>query len=221
MIGREYTAITKELAEMDREMWRANEDCVSRQEGMLMKVKSLKEQTQEVLESKARVGDRNLEIAEELEKYQRKVARLGQDLGNLTQFISVKKQFKDQLLLSVKSHESKESSLASLLVQAKSDLLDVQSFYQEFQVRIIKMLIPLSCKLILKKSSEDDYTLELQYANKVESISFHDIDDIADHATKDNRFIISAHNKSKEIVSDQKKKILSRIRELMQRCIKL
>lgn len=186
-----------------------------------MKVKRLKEEIQDVLDNKARVVEKNLEIGEELEKFQRKVARLVQDLSNLTQFISVKKQFKGQLLSSVKSHESKESSLASLLVQAKSDLLDVQSFYQEFQVKIIKILIPLSCKLILKKSSENDYTLELQYANKIDSISFHDIDDISDHATKENRFIISAHNKSKEIISDQKKKILSRIRELMQRCIKL
>jgi hypothetical protein len=104
-------------------------------------------------------------------------------------------------------------------MEAKSALLDAQFFYQEFQVKVIKLMIPISGKLVFKKSEDDEYVLELLYGTKVESILIKDIDDISDHSTKETRFFIKFQDQSKEIMTDQKKIILPRMRELMQRCI--
>lgn len=167
-----------------------------------------------------KIIEKNAEISEELEKIQRKNQRLQQDLNNLNQFIDSKKEVHERLLESVEVHEKNEKKLALMLIEAKSELLDANTFYQEFHVRVLSFLIPFAGKLVFKKNQEDEYVVELMHKGKIDYFSVKDIDDLSEHPCKENRIILSYCGKSREILTDEKHKIVPRLRELMQRCIK-
>lgn len=220
ILYRNYVQYQKKIKEKNSEVQEINEDCSLRQEKLLGKTKKLRDEIAEIVCQKVRIIEKNSEISEELDKLTRKNLRLQQDLDNLTEFIKSKGEIEERLLESVEVHEKNEKNLAKMLIEAKSELLDANTFYQEFQVKVISMMIPFSGKLIFKKDQDDEYVMELIHKGKIESLFVKDIDDLSEHPFKENRIILSFHNKSRDIISEEKHKIVPRLRELMQRCIK-
>jgi len=217
---RDFVQFQKMMREKDRRIQEINEDCCGRQERLLGRSKKVRDEIEEIVFQKVRVIERNAEISEELERLSRKNLRLQQDFDHLIEFIESKGEIEERLVSSVEVHKKNERDLANLLIEAKSELLDANTFYQEFQVKVVSMMIPFSGKLVLKKNQDDEYVMELMHKGKVESFFVKDIDDLSEHPCKENRIILSFHNKSRDIMSEEKYKIVPRLRELMQRCIK-
>ena len=131
-----------------------------------------------------------------------------------------KTELEQQILESVKKHEQLECDLANQLLQCKSELFDAQTFYQQFSIKVVQMMIKSNGKLVLKKNPNGEYVLELQFKGKKEVILLHEIEDICDNPKKENRIILTYQDKTKDIYTEDKERIITRIRELMQRCIR-
>lgn len=170
-----------------------------------------------MIRNKIKFSEKNSELEADISKSLRKSQRTAEDIKSLKDFILKKTQLEDQLTKSVKMHEQLEYNLATELVQCKSELLDAQTFYQQFDIKVIQLMLKSTGKMILKRNNDGDYMAELQYKGKKESFLIRELDNVCEHPTKQNRLILKYKTKNKEIFSEQSERIVNRLRELMQK----
>ena len=156
-----------------------------------------------------------------LQKNQRKNERLAQDLENLKKYIELKVELENRLKVSLKKHEELEIELLRQIQEAKADLFDSKSFFQVFAIRLNCLMMQWQGLLIIKKSENNGFMLEITYKGKVERVLLSQLENIYEHPTKDNRIVIKYKSKTKDIITEQKDKIIQRVRELQLRCSKL
>ena len=203
----------------EREINDSNSDFQQQQSEFYYNTHILKEEFSAVSISKQRVFGRNTELGEEISRITRKNQRISQDSENLKEFIKNKAVLEEKLVESVKSHEANEIDLANQLIQCRNELLDAQIFYQEFHVKIIHLLMKCTAKMAFKRDQSGEYVVELHYKGKKEKFLFREIDSVYEHPTKKTRLVIKYKNKTKEIFSEEIEKIVTRAREIMQRCM--
>jgi hypothetical protein len=180
-------------------------------------LKISQDELQVVCQQKDIVCNRIEEINEELEKVNRRGLRLKQDLENLGGFITSKLEYLDKLVDRVKDHEKSDFLLLQSVQEAKNELFNSRSFYQEFNVKVISLMMPCAGKLIFRKSIENDHLVEVLYKGKAESIPTRMIEDVFEHPIKENRIVIKYNSKTKDIITEEKQRILIRLREILQR----
>lgn len=167
-----------------------------------------------------RIIERNEETTEFLQKAQRKNERLAQDLEHLKEFVELKAELENRLKESLKKHEKLEVDLLRQIQEAKAELFDSKSFSQVFPIRLTCLMMQCQGLLKIRKSENNDFLLELAYKGKVERILLSQLEDICEHPTKENRMVIKYKSKTKDIITEQKHKIMLRLRELQLRCSK-
>lgn len=209
----------KKLIKSDEELKEINHTYTRKNEEIIEQVGILTEEYLEAVKNKTRASEKNAEVEDDINRITRANKRMQQDVDNLKEFIKTKTELENRLIESVKSHEATELSLAKQLLKYKSDLLDANTFHQEFDVKIYSLMIKCKGVLVLKKNNEGEYVIELQYKGKCDTIFVKDVDDVYEHPLKDDRFVLCFKNKSKEILAEEKYRIVTRIRELMQRCL--
>ena len=180
----------------------------------------MREEVATIKKNILRISEKNNSLEEEINRVTRKNLRMTQDSENLKEFIQNKNEQKNRLKESVKTHEQLELNLANQLLQCKSDLLDAQTFYQEFEVKVFHLLMKFKGKLIFKKNPDGEYVAELHYKGKKEVFFVSQIENICEHQTKENKIVLKYKDKTKEIFSLEGEKIVTRTRELMQRCMR-
>ena len=203
----------------EREIKDSNADFLQQQSEIYYSTHIMKEELASVSKNKLRVFEKNEELSEEISRITRKNQRINQDSENLKEFIKNKTVLEEKLMESVKAHEANEIDLANQLMQCRNELLDGQTFYQEFHVKFIHMLMKCNAKIIFKKDQSGEYVTEIHYKGKKESFLFREIDSVYEHPTKNNKLVIKYKNKTKEIFSEEIEKIVTRAREIMQRCM--
>ena len=218
LINREYTQLHTELVQVEVQIKETNEKSVRVQESNLLAVKRLKEDLQVLSQQKEMTSQRTSEIEEELEKVQRISQRIKKDFENLKNFILNKLEVEGKLLESVRVHEKNENELICSVQEAKNDLFNSRSFYQEFQIRVISLMMPCNGKLVFRKTSENEHVVEILYKGKVDSILFRQIEDLFEHPSKENRLVIKYKSKTRDVITEEKQRILQRMREILAKC---
>ncbi|OMJ82772.1 hypothetical protein SteCoe_16419 [Stentor coeruleus] len=210
---------TKKLKKNDEESIEINNTFTKENKRIMKKIDILTEENLEISKNKTRASEKNSEIDEDTNRITRANKRMKQDVDNLKEFIKTKTELENRIIESIKSHEALELNLAKQLLKYKSDLLDANTFHQEFNVKIFSLMIKCQGVLVLKKDNKGEYVIELQYKGKCDTIFVKEVDDVYEHHTKDDRLVLCFRNKSKEILSEEKVRIVTRVRELMQRSL--
>ncbi|OMJ96096.1 hypothetical protein SteCoe_269 [Stentor coeruleus] len=218
-LKQDLEAFNKKLKKNDEELKDINNTYTSKNEEIMKKLDTIAEEYLETAKNITRASEKNTEIEDDLNRITRANKRMQQDVDNLKEFIKTKTELSNRLIESVKSHEAIELSLAKQLLKYKSDLLDANTFHQEFDVKVFSLMIKFKGVLILKKNNEGEYVIEIQYKGKCDTVFVKEVDDVYEHPLKDDRFVLCFKNKTKEIIAEEKLRIVTRIRELMQRCL--
>lgn len=195
-----------------------NEKCAEHQESALSEQKKTKDELENISFQKLRIAEKNEEFSENIEKLRRKNERLAQDLDNLKQFISMKTELENKLQESLKKHEKVESDLMAQIQEAKADFFDSKSFMQVFPVKVTCLMMQCQGFLVLKKSENNEFLLEIVYKGKTDTMLLRQIEDIYEHPVKENRVVIKYKSKTKDILTEQNHLIISRVRELQKWC---
>jgi hypothetical protein len=160
-------------------------------------------------------------MTELLQKNQRKNERLTQDLENLKKYIRLKVELQNGLHESLNKHEKIEVELLRQIQEAKADLFDSKSFFQVFPIRLTCLMMQYEGYLVIRKSENNDFLLEITHKGKAERVLLSQLEDIYEHPTKEKRVVFKYKSKTKDIITEHHQKILARLRELQLRSRKL
>lgn len=194
-----------------------NEKCTEQQELSLSTQKKAKDELESISFQKLRIAEKNKEFSENIEKILRRNERLAQDLDNLKQFISLKTELEKNFQESLKKHEKVERDLMTQIQEAMAEFFDSKSFLQVFPVKVSCLMMQCQGLLVLKKSENNEFLLEIVYKSKTESMLLRQIEEIYEHPVKENRVVIKYKSKTKDVVTEHKHAIISRVRELQKR----
>ena len=79
-------------------------------------------------------------------------------------------------------------------------------------------MMPCNGKLVFRKTSENEHVVEILYKGKVDSILFRQIEDLFEHPSKENRLVIKYKSKTRDVITEEKQRILQRMREILAKC---
>jgi hypothetical protein len=164
-----------------------------------------------------RTLEKNTEYEEDVQNILVTNKRMSEDTNNLKDFIKNKSELENRLIESVKSHQAMELDLESQVLRCKSQLFDSDDFYQEFEIKVFSLMMKCKGSIAIKKNPNGEFIIELLYKTKKECIFVREISNVYEHQSKDDRFVIEYNNKAKEILAENKREIVTRIRELIQR----
>lgn len=214
---RELEAYAKELSKTDEDIKEINNSVLRKNEEIDKKISSLSNEIAEIVKNKMRTLEKNSEYEEDVQNILVTNKRMSEDTNNLKDFIKNKSELENRLIESVKSHQAMELDLESQVLRCKSQLFDSNDFYQEFEIKVFSLMMKCKGSIVIKKNPNGEFIIELLYKAKKECIFVREISNVYEHQNKDDRFVIEYNNKSKEILAENKREIVARIRELIQR----